>query len=112
MPRIGRYTKTSKLDTICQKPQIGAVAASSSHQVDYPNVPSSGDGAPVATYLRLFRPPRSEPLTYTNGVQNSKSGDEDLDLETDEIYFFEQQVDNLFAESEAHKCKGHKTAEF
>ncbi|XP_020974986.1 uncharacterized protein LOC107630949 [Arachis ipaensis] len=116
MPRIGRYTKISKLDTACQQPQVGSTMASSSHQVDCPFPPSSGGGAPAASSLRPFRPHCSKPLpapqTYTNGVQNSEPNNEDLDPEADEVDSFEQHVDNLFAASEAQKHKGCKTTKF
>ncbi|KAL4322175.1 hypothetical protein AHAS_Ahas14G0184200 [Arachis hypogaea] len=81
-----------------------------------PIPPSSGGGAPVASSLRPFRPPCSErppaPQTCTNDVHNSEPNDEELDPEVDEVDSFEQNVDNLFAASEAQMHKGHKTTEF
>ncbi|QHN96768.1 uncharacterized protein DS421_18g621500 [Arachis hypogaea] len=116
MPSIGRYTKTSKLDTTCQQPQVGATAASSSHQVDYPIPPSSDGVASAGTSLRPFCLPRNEPQpapqTCTNGDKNWELGNENIDLEVNEVDSFEQHVDNLFAESKAQKCKGRKTTEF
>nr|XP_025628518.1 uncharacterized protein LOC112721695 [Arachis hypogaea] len=116
MLRIGRYTKKSKLDSVCQQTQIGSTAASSVPHVDGLIPPSGGTGATLISSLRPFRPPRTEPLpapqTYTNGAQHSEPPDEDLDSEADEVDSFEQYVDNLFAASEALKHKTHKTTKF
>ncbi|XP_020973254.1 uncharacterized protein LOC110269752 [Arachis ipaensis] len=116
MPRIGRFTKKSKVDSLCQQMQTGSVAASSVPQVVGLIPPSGGIGAAPTSSLRPFRPPRTEPLPALqppmNGAQHSEPPDEDLDPEADEVDSFEQHVDNLFAASEALKCKRRKTTEF
>ncbi|RYR67267.1 hypothetical protein Ahy_A03g013586 [Arachis hypogaea] len=100
MPRIGRFMKKSKLDSVCQQTQIGSAAASSVPQVDGLIPPSGGSGAAPTSSLCPFRPPRTEPppalQTCTNGAQHSELPDEDLDPEADE----------------ALKRKRHKTTEF
>ncbi|KAL4286700.1 hypothetical protein AHAS_Ahas19G0112400 [Arachis hypogaea] len=116
MSKIGHYTKKSKLDTACQQLQTSSAAASSVHQVDCPIPPSNSADAQATSSLRPFRPPSTESLpalqVCTNGAQNSEVSDEDLDPEADEIDYFEQHVDNLFAPSEAPKRKGRKTTSF
>ncbi|KAL4322489.1 hypothetical protein AHAS_Ahas14G0215600 [Arachis hypogaea] len=116
MPRISRYTKKSKLDSVCQQTQTGSAAASSVPQVDGLIPPSGSTGAAPTSSLCPFRPPCTEPppapQTCTNGAQHSELPDEDLDPEADEVDSFEQHVDNLFAASEALKRKRRKTTEF
>ncbi|RYR13349.1 hypothetical protein Ahy_B04g070395 isoform E [Arachis hypogaea] len=82
----------------------------------WPDSPSGGTGAAPTSSLRPFRPPRTEllpaPQPSANGAQHSEPPDEDLDPEADEVDSFEQHVDNLFAASEALKCKRRKTTKF
>ncbi|RYR39051.1 hypothetical protein Ahy_A09g044457 isoform A [Arachis hypogaea] len=75
-----------------------------------------GSGAPASSSLRPFCLSRSEqpptPQACTNDVQNLEPNTKDLYPEVDEVDYFEQHVDNLFAASEAQKRKRHKTTEF
>nr|XP_025660942.1 uncharacterized protein LOC112756536 [Arachis hypogaea] len=116
MPRVGHFPKKARVDTVCQQPQVGFDAASTSQRADCPILPPNGSGAPASSSLRPFRPPRSEPLpapqACTNDVQNSELDAEDIDLEANEVDSFDQHVDNLFAASDAHKRKGRKITEF
>ncbi|RYR19587.1 hypothetical protein Ahy_B03g064415 [Arachis hypogaea] len=115
MPKIGHFTKTSKLET-CQHPQTGVPAISSSHHDDSLIPYPSSDGVLAATSLRLSRPPCSKlrpvPHTCINSAHNLELEDEDLDPKANEIDSFDQHIDNLFAASRAQNCKGRKTTEF
>ncbi|XP_057734190.1 uncharacterized protein LOC130949513 [Arachis stenosperma] len=81
-----------------------------------PNSLPSGSGAPASSSLRPFRLSRSEqpptPQACTNDVQNLEPNTKDLYPEADEVGYFEQHVDNLFAASKAQKRKRCKTTEF
>ncbi|KAL4330173.1 hypothetical protein AHAS_Ahas13G0373600 [Arachis hypogaea] len=116
MSKVGRFTKKARVDTACQQPQVGFDAASTLQRADCPIPPPSGSSAPTSSSLCPFRLPRSEPLpapqACTNDVQNSEPDAEDLDPEAEEVDSFDQHVDNLFAASDAQKCKGRKTTEF
>ncbi|RYR37799.1 hypothetical protein Ahy_A09g042689 [Arachis hypogaea] len=108
MSKKVRYTKKSKLETPCQQPPMGAPASLSFTDDDWLIPLSSDGGVPaVASFCSFVLPG-----TYANDVQTSEPCDEDLDPEANEVASFEQHIDNLFAASDAKRCKERKTTEF
>ncbi|KAL4394857.1 hypothetical protein AHAS_Ahas02G0193900 [Arachis hypogaea] len=116
MPRKARCTKGTIVELQRQQPPAALHASSPSADDDWliPSLPSNG-GVSAADPLRPFRPPRSKPRPdprTTNGVQVMKPCIEDVDPEANEVDSFEEQIDKMFAASDAEKRKGRKTTEF
>ncbi|KAL4322057.1 hypothetical protein AHAS_Ahas14G0172400 [Arachis hypogaea] len=115
MPKIGRYTKKSKLNSACEQLKTGSAVTSPVHKVDCLIPPPVVLVPPQPhLYAPFNRPILNHCLLHrlARMVFKLEVSDEDLDPEVDEVDSFEQYADNLFAALETPKRKGRKTTEF